>query len=108
MKKFFSFFNSFFLKSVTYFKNYITLFCYSFKVKLIILTFVCIYAIFLCFTYYYLYKSYQLTMDYINSVKVIELNRDINSLFCFYPYFDSSMKYFSPELINRVYNIHGI
>lgn len=82
------------------------------KLKLVLITFACFYTILLCLIYYFLFKSYQLTIEYINSNKIIELNKNIASLLSMAPpahsFNDKTFKYYNPSLIKQVYNVHGI
>jgi len=113
----------FFLKSLTNFKNitilirggikilYFSVF-YPYKIKLILILFACFYSILLCLIYYFLFKSYQSTIEFISTNKVIELNKDISTLLSMAPpahsFNDQTFKYYNPTLINQVYNVHGI
>lgn len=89
---------------------------YFFRIKSILLFFICIYLIILCFCYYLLFKGYQSAIEYVNSKKVIELNKDIINLVTAHPFNvstglnlrASSPVYYPPSKIGEIYYIHGI
>jgi len=108
MTNLFSFLNAFSLKSLFYLKTFLKVLYFSTKIKFILILFTCFYAVLLCLVYYFLFKGYQSTIEFINTNKLTELNRDIVTLLYSHPLHESSFRYHSPSLIHNVYKIYGI
>jgi len=89
-----------------------------FRVKLILFSFTCIYAVILFIIFYFLFKSYQSSMEYVNTIRIRELHNDVTSLISSHPlqYQGQGQLWsgnandvaYNSNNINQIYQIHGI
>jgi|ERR1700677_603412 len=79
-----------------------------YRIKLLIIAFIIFYLIFLFIFIYFIYKFYLFTLSYLIKLQTINMSKDVSHLFNAFPVVIDNYKYMLPDIINKIYNIHGI